>query len=235
MIHQMKLKKYLALITLILIFPLSAIAQENPNALVEQMVGAGMADMPDMIPIAKCESNFRQFLSDGSVLRGGPSKQYLGIFQIDERIHTPAAKSMAYDLHAIEGNIAYARYLYSKSGVNPWKNCAQSTQQSAEQAIKQSEVLATNVSFAGPITKNLNFGMSDAQVRIVQQKLNANGFIISASGAGSSGNETDYFGGLTREAVKKFQCSKGIICSGTEASTGFGRVGPKTRAALNSF
>ena len=37
---------------------------------------------------------------------------------------------------------------------------------------------------------------------------------------------------MTREAVRRFQCAKGIACDGDEATTGYGRVGPMTRSAL---
>ena len=46
-------------------------------------------------------------------------------------------------------------------------------------------------------------------------------------------NDTGFFGPLTRAAVQKYQCSEGIVCSGTESSTGYGVAGPKTLARLN--
>jgi peptidoglycan hydrolase-like protein with peptidoglycan-binding domain len=45
-------------------------------------------------------------------------------------------------------------------------------------------------------------------------------------------NNTGYFGVLTRASVRKYQCDKNIVCTGDEASTGYGLVGPRTRAAL---
>lgn len=48
-----------------------------------------------------------------------------------------------------------------------------------------------------------------------------------------TGLNTGYFGNMTRSAVLKFQLEKGIVSS--EYSPGAGRVGHKTRAALNSF
>ena len=44
---------------------------------------------------------------------------------------------------------------------------------------------------------------------------------------------TGYFGELTRAAIKKLQCKYNIVCGGDEASTGWGRVGPRTRGVLN--
>jgi peptidoglycan hydrolase-like protein with peptidoglycan-binding domain len=55
---------------------------------------------------------------------------------------------------------------------------------------------------------------------------------VAASGAGSPGNETNYFGSLTRAALRKFQAKYGIVSSGDEATTGYGLLGPKTRSKL---
>jgi peptidoglycan hydrolase-like protein with peptidoglycan-binding domain len=84
------------------------------------------------------------------------------------------------------------------------------------------------------LTSNLNFGMVNSQVIILQKLLNEEGFTVALLGPGSPGNETARFGDLTRQAVKNFQCAKKIICSGNEVTTGYGRAGPATRALLNS-
>ncbi len=55
---------------------------------------------------------------------------------------------------------------------------------------------------------------------------------IAASGVGSAGHETNYFGSLTERAVQKFQAKYDVVSSGTPNSTGYGVVGPKTRAKL---
>lgn len=47
-------------------------------------------------------------------------------------------------------------------------------------------------------------------------------------------NTTGFYGPLTMQAVQKYQCAQNIVCSGTEASTGYGVVGMKTRAKLNA-
>ena len=46
---------------------------------------------------------------------------------------------------------------------------------------------------------------------------------------------TGYFGPLTEVAVKRFQVKYGIVSSGTAATTGYGLVGPRTRAKLNEL
>lgn len=45
---------------------------------------------------------------------------------------------------------------------------------------------------------------------------------------------TGYFGVLTERAVQRYQAAKGIVSSGTPQTTGYGVVGPRTRAFLNA-
>lgn len=83
-------------------------------------------DMPVMIEIARCESNFRQFTDAGSVLKGGSAGGMIGIFQFFESIHAPAAKKLGYNLETVDGNLAYAKHLYKTEGTTPWasaKDC----------------------------------------------------------------------------------------------------------------
>lgn len=79
----------------------------------------------------------------------------------------------------------------------------------------------------------LKIGTSGADVKRLQQLLNSDPDTrIAVSGVGSSGNETEYFGLLLQAAVKKFQAKYGIVSSGSPETTGFGAVGPGTRAKL---
>jgi len=92
-------------------------------ASVEDRVREYFADIPVMIEIARCESKFRQFTDSGSVLRGGASGQFVGIFQFMESIHSSAARSLGHDLATVDGNLAYARHLYTQQGTKPWASC----------------------------------------------------------------------------------------------------------------
>ncbi|MEK7227335.1 MAG: peptidoglycan-binding domain-containing protein [Patescibacteria group bacterium] len=82
------------------------------------------------------------------------------------------------------------------------------------------------------ITQILSKGSRGNSIKGLQQFLNNHGFIISSSGAGSPGQETDYYGTLTEKAVGKFQEKYNIAKPG---DSGYGRVGPKTRAKINEI
>ena len=73
---------------------------------------------------------------------------------------------------------------------------------------------------------NLKLGMTVSDIKELQKYLNTNSFLVAQTGAGSIGHETNYFGGLTKKAVIKFQLANGL--------EGDGIVGPKTREYINS-
>lgn len=85
-------------------------------------------------------------------------------------------------------------------------------------------------------TDQLDFGATGDSVKSLQQFLNKAGYAVAADGQpGSVGNETNYFGPATQTALQKFQASKGIVSSGDPTSTGYGRLGPQTIQAINSY
>ncbi len=86
-------------------------------------------------------------------------------------------------------------------------------------------------------SKNLKLGDKGEDVIFLQQILNKNpDTVVSLDGDGSPGNETDFFGTLTKNAVIKFQelYASGILRPlGLIKGTGF--VGITTRLKLNSL
>lgn len=87
---------------------------------VEEYVREQFKDAPVMIDIARCESRFRQFDSSGKVLKN-PTSSAMGTFQIMASLHADLAKDkLGHDIYSLEGNAAYARYLFEKQGTAPW-------------------------------------------------------------------------------------------------------------------
>ncbi len=85
-----------------------------------EYVASYFSDIPVMVDIASCESRFHQYDSDGSVYRGEINHSDIGIMQVNEYYHSKVAKKLGLDLYTMQGNVAYARYLYDKEGTQPW-------------------------------------------------------------------------------------------------------------------
>lgn len=91
----------------------------QPKVLQEYVVDH-FTDTPILADIARCESRFRHFDRDGNVIRGEVNRGDVGVMQINEFYHSDRAETLGFDLHTLEGNIAYAKYLYEKEGTRPW-------------------------------------------------------------------------------------------------------------------
>lgn len=59
-------------------------------------------------------------------------------------------------------------------------------------------------------TRDLTIGSTGPDVTALQRYLNQHGYQVAATGPGSKGQETNYFGTLTRDAVSKLQKVNGI-------------------------
>jgi hypothetical protein len=42
------------------------------------------------------------------------------VMQINEKYHLETSRELGFNIHTLEGNMAYARYLYEKQGARPW-------------------------------------------------------------------------------------------------------------------
>ena len=82
------------------------------------------------------------------------------------------------------------------------------------------------VTVQSTFTRNLAQSSAGNDVMTLQKFLNSQGFTVASTGAGSSGNETSFFGALTQSALIKFQKAYGITPS-------VGYFGPKTRSIMN--
>jgi len=87
---------------------------------IERFINDYFADIPVLADIARCESQYRQFNSNGDVLRGRKNSYDRGVMQINILYHADTAEKLGLDVHDLDDNVAYARYLYEKQGVKPW-------------------------------------------------------------------------------------------------------------------
>lgn len=77
-------------------------------------------DDPILADIARCESQYRQFKSNGHVIRGIKNSYDVGVMQINEKYHADTALKFGFDIYSLDGNMDYAKWLYDKEGVQPW-------------------------------------------------------------------------------------------------------------------
>lgn len=92
----------------------------NQPLTLEEYVRRYYSDAPVLAEIARCESRFRHIGADGKVIRGEASQEDVGVMQINEFYHEERAEKLGFNLHTLNGNLAYAKWLYSKEGTAPW-------------------------------------------------------------------------------------------------------------------
>jgi peptidoglycan hydrolase-like protein with peptidoglycan-binding domain len=83
-------------------------------------------------------------------------------------------------------------------------------------------------------TRNLTLGSTGSDVKNLQIFLNAHGFTVSATGTGSSGHESTYYGPATKAALIKFQeANAATILTPNGLTKGTGFFGPATMKVVN--
>lgn len=87
---------------------------------VEEYVNKYFSDIPVLVEVARCESQYRQHSKNGRVLSGKVNEFDKGVMQINELYHLEKAERLGLDIGTLEGNTAYARYLFESKGLQPW-------------------------------------------------------------------------------------------------------------------
>jgi hypothetical protein len=96
--------------------------------------------------------------------------------------------------------------------------------------------LDVNILGGKKFEKNISQGEKSDEVKTLQMFLNNSGFTLALSGPGSKGNETNFFGPLTVNALIKFQeFYKNEILVPLNLTSGTGYFGQKTREFINSL
>ena len=125
----------IALLVSSLVSPTNAVAQDISNSVntqekepienplpLEDYVKEYFKETPILAEISRCESTFRQVDKSGEVLRGKVNKSDLGLMQVNEYDHGQKATELGFDLMTVDGNLAYAKYLYEQEGTKPWNS-----------------------------------------------------------------------------------------------------------------
>ena len=98
---------------------------------------------------------------------------------------------------------------------------------------QNADTAAQNTVGNEPFSQDLKVGDRGPDVKKLQVFLNKDlDTRVAQTGPGSTGNETDSYGTLTENAVKRFQVKHGVAFPGVG---GYGEVGPKTRKRLNEL
>jgi hypothetical protein len=91
---------------------------------VQQYVKNYFSKTPILARIAKCESQYRQYTTNGDLLRGREVREDVGVMQINETYHKAVSAKLGYNIYSMEGNLAYGKYLYDHQGTAPWSASA---------------------------------------------------------------------------------------------------------------
>lgn len=91
------------------------------NISTEEKVLNYFSDIPILAAVAQCESQTTHITKDGEPLRGIANPKDIGVMQINETFHSKKAIELGYDIYTLEGNLAYARFLYDEFGLSPWR------------------------------------------------------------------------------------------------------------------
>lgn len=86
----------------------------------ERIVRAYYEDVPILAEVARCESRFRHYTENG-VLRNEQGSSATGVMQLMASYHEEEAQKRGWSIRDLEGNLAYARWLYDREGLRPWE------------------------------------------------------------------------------------------------------------------
>ena len=258
---KMKNKNLLLLISLMFLVNIPVFAQEvvfgykeKPKE-IEVIIKEFFKNDPIMIHIAKCESTFRQYYDSGKPFRG--SGIYIGIFQIDENIHTQAAMDLGFDIYTTAGNIGYANHIYQREGSRPWYNCAKTYLPDTAPDVEVVDLDTLTVDTNSQITSILGSGLCPEELRLIQnlrvsdrdgrfstyQKGEVTEVALLQSHINrilkshyneASGPVDGIFGKLTKRGVERLQIALNEVLNPAKPLVIDGVVGPYTRSAINN-
>lgn len=190
---------------------------------------------PDSViasPIAgsyRSDQNITLSSTDSSQIRytldGSNPNCFLGTVYVSpiEILESKTIKAISCDLSGNNSSIFSFVYYINKTSYGSYLPGYKSK---IVNKIVNSTISVTPIETKFIFTKTLRQGMTNNEIKELQKFLNKKGYNLALIGPGSKGNETNYFGKLTRKAVIKFQKANNLVPDGI--------VGPLTRKALNN-
>ena len=145
------------------------LSHEQIKAKVEECFGENHI----MVEVASCESSYTQWGKNGEVYRGEQNPKDVGVMQINTYHHGQEAMRLGYNLESLEGNLAYAKLLYEREGVKPWKSSARCWGKSA-QAVSETSVAYSKRrknNKKGPAPSKGGVSIPDVPVSILDQEV----------------------------------------------------------------
>ena len=162
--------------------------------------------------------------SDGIIIFEGDTQGYT-----DTTVK--AGVTYYYAIFSLDTALRASALSISKATVGDFTEQQIITKVSEDELAGKTSSATIFTSFAYRFSVALQEGFIHEEVRQLQKFLNSLGFIIVSAGTGSPGNETTYFGALTKNALARFQAKYlPAIATGDR-----GLVGPQTRAKLNEL
>ena len=186
------------------------------------------ADSGKYVELITCDSSDSILKHSSTLVRSGSASVTITITVASDTCSSSSSSSSS----GGGGGIVGGGFGGGGGGGGPTASTA-TTQTPTTPATETASPSSTASSVSPVFSRVLLRGTSNSDIKRLQQVLNSDPDTqVALSGVGSSGNETNYFGSLTERAVQKFQAKYGIVSSGSPETTGYGRMGPKTRSKL---
>jgi hypothetical protein len=150
----------------------TAAASTFPDHLTkEDEVVSYFSDVPAMIEIARCESEFRQYAPGGAALHGGLGNRMIGAFQIYSDIHANDAASLGFNIYTLAGNLGYARHLYETQGTTPWNASAHCWRERVDAIHNSVSATATPLTDSAATTQTPSIAELEQKIEMLTQQL----------------------------------------------------------------
>ena len=167
----------------------------------------------------------------------GTSWTELDSCSVDTSANTVSCTTTHFTTFGVFGTASVPSTSGGVSGsIGVWrKNTSPSTVTTTKPSTTTTTSTSTGVS-KFHFTRNLKLGMSGNDVKKLQEFLNSNTFKVAMTGVGSKGNETEYFGNLTKQALIRFQNHyRSEVLTPVGLTQGTGYFGQSTIKFANSF